>query len=103
MAMLKRTLLYISVIATAFSLSYGQRILENQKVMSSAQSLVMKLSHFFVLQRSFTIDYDNNTFLLDGKPFQYISGSFHYFRALPESWEQILKAMRAAGLNAVTT
>uniref|UniRef100_A0A8D8CS41 Beta-galactosidase n=3 Tax=Culex pipiens TaxID=7175 RepID=A0A8D8CS41_CULPI len=84
MAILKRTLLYISVIATAFSLSYGQRILENQK-------------------RSFTIDYDNNTFLLDGKPFQYISGSFHYFRALPESWEQILKAMRAAGLNAVTT
>lgn len=82
MALLKCTLLCISIIASAFSVTYGQRVLE---------------------KRSFTIDYDNNTFLMDGKPFQYISGSFHYFRALPESWDQILKAMRAAGLNAVTT
>ncbi|XP_055616989.1 beta-galactosidase-1-like protein [Toxorhynchites rutilus septentrionalis] len=54
-------------------------------------------------QRTFTIDYDNNTFLLDGEPFQYIAGSFHYFRAVPQSWSRILKSMRAAGLNAVTT
>uniref|UniRef100_A0A182Q5R7 Beta-galactosidase n=1 Tax=Anopheles farauti TaxID=69004 RepID=A0A182Q5R7_9DIPT len=51
----------------------------------------------------FGIDYDNNTFVMDGKPFQYVAGSFHYFRALPQTWESILLLMRAAGLNAVTT
>lgn len=53
--------------------------------------------------RSFTVDYENNEFLMDGKPFRYISGSFHYFRALPNRWAEKLRAMRAAGLNAVST
>lgn len=38
---------------------------------------------------------------MDGKPFRYVAGSFHYFRALPETWRQKLKTMRAGGLNAV--
>lgn len=53
--------------------------------------------------RTFEIDYDNNTFVMDGKPFQFIAGSFHYFRALPETWQRKLRTMRAAGLTAVTT
>lgn len=53
--------------------------------------------------RTFIIDYDNNQFLKDGEPFRYIAGSFHYFRALPETWRKKLRTMRAAGLNAVTT
>lgn len=32
-----------------------------------------------------------------------MAGSFHYFRALPQTWRQKLRTMRAAGLNAVTT
>lgn len=51
--------------------------------------------------RTFTIDFENNTFLKDGEPFRYVAGSFHYFRALPEKWLHILKNMRAGGLNAV--
>ncbi|XP_062536491.1 beta-galactosidase-like [Armigeres subalbatus] len=54
-------------------------------------------------ERSFTVDYEKDTFLMDGKPFRFISGSFHYFRALPGSWRHILRLMRAAGLNAVMT
>lgn len=38
---------------------------------------------------------------MDGKPFQYVAGSFHYFRALPETWRHRLKTLRAGGLNAV--
>lgn len=53
--------------------------------------------------RSFTVDYENDRFLKDGRPFRFISGSFHYFRAHPETWSRHLKTMRAAGLNAVTT
>ncbi|XP_016961179.1 beta-galactosidase [Drosophila biarmipes] len=53
--------------------------------------------------RTFTIDYDNDQFLKDGKPFRFIAGSFHYFRAHPATWQRHLRTMRAAGLNAVTT
>ncbi|KAL1438027.1 hypothetical protein MTO96_048482 [Rhipicephalus appendiculatus] len=30
--------------------------------------------------RSFVVDYENDRFLKDGEPFQYVSGSIHYFR-----------------------
>ncbi|XP_059620871.1 beta-galactosidase-like [Phlebotomus argentipes] len=54
-------------------------------------------------ERKFEIDYDNDTFLLDGKPFRYVSGSFHYFRAPRETWRHKLRLMKATGLNAVST
>ncbi|VBB29046.1 unnamed protein product [Acanthocheilonema viteae] len=50
---------------------------------------------------SFAIDYQNNTFLLNGKPFRYISGSIHYFRIHPHYWADRLSRIRAAGLNAI--
>lgn len=52
-------------------------------------------------EKSFTIDFERNTFLKDGQPFRYVSGSFHYFRALPGSWRRKLQTLRAGGLNAV--
>lgn len=42
-------------------------------------------------------------FYLDGKEFKIQSGAFHYFRALPEYWEDILTKIKAAGLNCVET
>lgn len=39
----------------------------------------------------------------DGKPFRYVSGSFHYYRTMPEQWQQRFRTMRAAGLNAIST
>lgn len=53
--------------------------------------------------RTFVVDYDNDQFLKDGEPFRFIAGSFHYFRALPQTWQRKLRTMRSAGLNAVTT
>ncbi|XP_055849556.1 beta-galactosidase [Episyrphus balteatus] len=53
--------------------------------------------------RTFTVDWEGNRFLKDGKPFRFIAGSFHYFRSHPGSWQRKLRSMRAAGLNAVTT
>ena len=53
--------------------------------------------------RSFVIDYDNDCFLKDGKPFRYISGSFHYFRVPRFYWRDRLMKMKAGGLNAVQT
>lgn len=40
---------------------------------------------------------------MDGKPFRFVGGSFHYFRSVPGSWRRKLRAMRAGGLNVVTT
>lgn len=54
-------------------------------------------------KRTFEVDWSNDRFLKDGEPFRFIAGSFHYFRAHPETWQRKLRTMRAAGLNAVTT
>lgn len=51
--------------------------------------------------RSFSIDYSNNCFLKDGKPFQYISGSIHYSRIPQAYWRDRLLKMYMAGLNAI--
>ena len=40
-------------------------------------------------------------FTLNGKPFVIYGGSFHYFRAVPQHWREILHRFKAAGLNAV--
>uniref|UniRef100_A0A8D9BQE7 Beta-galactosidase n=1 Tax=Cacopsylla melanoneura TaxID=428564 RepID=A0A8D9BQE7_9HEMI len=53
--------------------------------------------------RTFTIDLTNETFLMDGKPFRFVSGEFHYFRTPRPRWRDILRKIRAAGLNAVST
>ena len=47
--------------------------------------------------------YENDKFTLDGKPFQIISGAMHYWRIVPEYWEDRLKKLRACGFNTVET
>lgn len=42
-------------------------------------------------------------FYLDGKPFQIISGGIHYFRVLPEYWEDRFRKLKALGCNTVET
>jgi len=44
-----------------------------------------------------------NQFLLDGKPFQIISGSMHYTRVPRAEWRDRFRKARAMGLNAITT
>lgn len=51
--------------------------------------------------KSFTIDYQNNCFLKDGKHFQYISGSIHYSRIPRYYWKDRLTKMYMTGLNAI--
>ena len=42
-------------------------------------------------------------FYLDGNPFRIISGGMHYFRVLPEYWEDRLLKLKALGCNTVET
>jgi beta-galactosidase len=50
---------------------------------------------------SFTIA--GNQFLLDGKPYQVISGEMHYPRVPRAYWRDRLRKARAMGLNTITT
>ncbi|KAJ3591741.1 hypothetical protein NHX12_006873 [Muraenolepis orangiensis] len=51
--------------------------------------------------RTFSIDYDRDCFVKDGRPFRYISGSIHYSRIHPGYWKDRLVKMYMAGLNTV--
>ena len=75
-------------------------------------TLVMLLQLFFstvtsalpaTTSRSFSVDYEKNTFLKDGKPFRYISGSMHYFRIPYQLWEDRIYKAKMAGLNTIQT
>lgn len=44
-----------------------------------------------------------DTFYLNGEPFQIISGSIHYFRVVPEYWQDRLEKLKAMGCNTVET
>ncbi len=50
-----------------------------------------------------TFAIDKDQFLLNGKPFRILSGAMHYFRVLPEYWEDRMRKMRAMGLNTLET
>ncbi|GMY34596.1 beta-galactosidase 17-like [Fagus crenata] len=45
----------------------------------------------------------NDMFWKDGQPFQIIGGDLHYFRVLPEYWEDRLLRAKALGLNTIQT
>lgn len=46
---------------------------------------------------------NGNRFELNGKPFQVFSGAIHYFRCVPEYWEDRLLKLKLAGFNTVET
>lgn len=46
---------------------------------------------------------EGDHFVLDGRPFRILSGSIHYFRVIPQLWEDRLLKLRAMGLNTVDT
>ena len=47
--------------------------------------------------------YREKSFYLDGKPFTVLSGAMHYWRILPEYWEDRLKKLKECGFNTVET
>jgi beta-galactosidase len=50
-----------------------------------------------------TFGWRGEHFLLDGRPFQIISGDMHYARVPREYWRDRMRKMRAMGLNTLTT
>ena len=44
-----------------------------------------------------------NQFVKDGKNIKIISGAVHYFRNLPDTWDDIFEKVKACGFNTVET
>lgn len=51
-------------------------------------------SHTFLIDKGF---------FLDGSPFKFISGALHYFRVVPQYWQDRLEKLKAMGCNTVET
>ncbi|KAF9616972.1 hypothetical protein IFM89_033042 [Coptis chinensis] len=50
-----------------------------------------------------TFEIENDKFWKDGQPLQIIGGDLHYFRIVPEYWEDRLLRAKALGLNTIQT
>jgi len=72
-------------------------------VVSSGQQVPGATAHNSQALPSHTVTENEKDFLLDGKPFQIISGEMHYARIAREYWRDRLKKARAMGLNSITT
>ena len=57
----------------------------------------------FAQQAKHTFKLGEKEFLLDGKPFQIISGEMHYPRVPKEAWRARMKMAKAMGLNTIGT
>ena len=42
-------------------------------------------------------------FVIDGKPTKIVSGAVHYFRNMPDTWDDIFAKLMALGCNCVET
>lgn len=50
-----------------------------------------------------TFEIGEQDFLLDGRPYQVISGALHYFRVHPHQWADRIRKARLMGLNTIET
>jgi hypothetical protein len=56
-----------------------------------------------IYQSEGSLKFKKRKFYLDGKPLRIFSGAFHYFRVLPQYWNETFLKMKACGLNTVET
>ncbi|MGG1637425.1 beta-galactosidase [Paenibacillus sp. NRS-1760] len=50
-----------------------------------------------------TFNYSGSSFYYNDQPIRLLSGAFHYFRTVPEHWQDRLAKLKACGLNTVET
>ncbi len=68
-----------------------------------AFSLLLLFTTLFSQKPTNTFSLGDSAFLLNGKPFQIISGEMHYPRIPREAWRQRMKMAKAMGLNTIGT
>ena len=58
-----------------------------------------------IVQRRIPMTFEiiKSDFVKDGKPIKLISGAVHYFRNMPDTWDDIFRKLLAIGCNCVET
>ena len=59
--------------------------------------------HHFPVSYTHLDVYKRQQFYLDGEKFHIYAGAIHYFRTVPEYWEDRLRKLKLAGFNTVET
>ncbi|HEX8313692.1 MAG TPA: beta-galactosidase, partial [Flavisolibacter sp.] len=75
--------------------------MKNKRV--SAFSFFLFLLSIYAGAQKHRFGFNEDAFVLDGKPFQMISGEMHYTRIPPEYWRHRMKMAKAMGLNTIGT
>lgn len=65
--------------------------------------LILLQCSIFAQHATHTFSLGDSAFLLDGKPFQIISGEMHYPRVPTEAWRQRMQMAKAMGINTIGT
>ncbi|WP_343746785.1 beta-galactosidase family protein [Chitinophaga sp.] len=71
--------------------------------MKKISMAILMMLYCVQLSAQHTFRLGDSTFLLDGKPFQMISGEIHYLRVPRESWRDRVRMAKAMGLNTIGT
>ena len=50
-----------------------------------------------------SLQVEGTEFIYDGEPIRILSGAMHYFRIVPEYWQDRLLKLKACGFNTVET
>jgi beta-galactosidase len=66
-------------------------------------SSMQAIAQQFISRSVHSFELADSVFLLDGKPFQIISGEMHYPRVPKEAWRDRMKKAKAMGLNTIGT
>ncbi|MBW4891035.1 beta-galactosidase [Mucilaginibacter sp. HMF5004] len=75
----------------------------NKKFLKLLACLVLAGSLYAQAQTKHSFSFGDQDFMLDGKPFQMISGEMHYPRVPREAWRARMKMAKAMGLNTIGT
>ena len=71
--------------------------------MCNCFALLVSMGSLILSSAAATFEVKGRDFLLDGKPFQILSGEMHYPRVPQEYWHDRLKKAKAMGLNTICT
>ena len=82
--------------------------LNRQTIICIAVVVVLAVIFIFSIRKSgFTarpsVTFDGNHFIVKGRKTKILSGSIHYFRVVPDYWEDRMMKLKAMGLNTVET
>ena len=86
------------------------RMKHNRQTIACVSLLVGVIIVIFLYSRtgrsvnpSVTFDDHGREFVVKGRKMRLLSGSIHYFRVIPNYWEDRMEKLKAMGLNTVDT